>query len=205
MATFDAILDQLWLLIVSFFTFIGHISFTLTSLLHPFGPAITISAIAFLAVPLTKILNRVIITQRYIKLEKEFTHWHTLRQEAINCEDKEKGQRMARNIDQAKLNKAYYDYFFEGLLLGMARKVIPIFFFFAFVNEMYRPEQLEILFGQGYVLVLSLPGKEPLMFGAVFWFFISLIGGYIGWYAITKILRFFSKNRRSTSSSSSRN
>ena len=39
-----------------------------------------------------------------------------LRQEAMACEDREKGKALARNIDQAQLNKAYYDYFFEGFV-----------------------------------------------------------------------------------------
>ncbi len=193
MAIVDALLDRLWLLIVSFFTAAAHLFFTLTSLLHPYGAAVTIAAIAFFGVCITKILNRIIITRRYKELEEEFAHWHSLRQEAMQCEDKEKGRRMARNIDQAQLNKAYYDYFFEGLLLGMARKVIPLFFLFAFVNEMYRPEQLVTLFGQNYVLAMPTVGGEPLLIGTILWFFLSLIGGYLFWHLAAKLLRHFSK------------
>ncbi len=188
MAKFDAMLDWLWLLIVSFFTTASEAFFTFTSLFHPYGAVITISAIAFQGVCITKLLNRVIITRRYKELEKEFTYWHTLRQEAMHCEDVIKGRRMAQNIDQAKLNKAYYDYFFEGFLLGMARKVIPLFFLFAFVNEMYRPQQMVAIFGRNYVLAVG--GEEPLLIGAVLWFFLSLLGGYLFFSVVANFFRF---------------
>ncbi len=192
MAKIDAMLDWLWLLIVSFFIAASEAFFALTSLLHPYGAMITISTIAFLGVCMTKLLNKVIITRRHKELEKEFTHWHTLRQEAMHCEDAIKGRRMAQNIDQAKLNKVYYDYFFEGLLLGMARKVIPLFFLFAFVNEMYRPQQMVAIFGRNYVLAVG--GEEPLLIGAVLWFFLSLLGGYLFCFAAVNFLRFLRKD-----------
>lgn len=189
MTALDTFFDQLWLVIVAFFTLIGDKLFMVTALFHPLGPALTISVVAFAGVCLTKGLNRLIITRRYRELEADFQYWREVREEAVRCDDREIGQRMARNIDQAKLNKAYYDYFFEGLLLGMARKVIPLFFLFAFVNEKYRPDQLELLFGRPYVLACPTTSGEPLLLGSIFWFVVSLLSGYLLWYLVSRISR----------------
>ncbi len=186
MENLDNFLDRVWMLIVSLFTSFSDLFFLFTSLFHPLGGALTISIIAFLAVCLTKFLNRIIITKRFIALEADFKHWHAVREEAGKCEDREKGRRLARNIDQAKLNQAYYDYFFEGLLLGVARKIIPLFFLFAFINETYRSERLEELFGHHYVIALPSTNGEPLLIGAVFWFILSVFFWYLVWYLFFK-------------------
>lgn len=188
MSTLDFILDKIWFFIAQIFSAIGHGLYNLTSFFHPLGPAMTISLIAFATVCLTKLLNKLFITRRYKELEANFNHWRSLREEATSFEDKEVGQRMARNIDQAELNKAYYDYFFEGLLLGMGRRIIPIFFIFAFVNEFYRPEQLEALFGQNYALALPGSSDQPLLLGAIFWYITSLLGWYLLWHFARKLL-----------------
>ena len=184
----DHFLDTLWLKIVALFTILGNTLFSLTTFLHPLGSALTITTLAFLTVCLTKLLNRLITTKRYTELEKNFHKWKELREQVNQFEDQEKGKRMARNIDQAELNKAYYDYFFEGLLLGMARKVIPIILIIGFINEYYNSEQLGKLFGHTYAI--SIPStKEPILAGATFWYFISLLGGYILWPIAGKLLR----------------
>ena len=118
----DAFLDRVWEYLVIGFTFAGNTCFNLLQHLHFLGPAVLIFGLALCTVLLTKFLNRVIITKRFIELEKEYQHWFDLRREAVQCEDREKGRMLARNIDKAELNRAYYDYFFEGLLLGIARK-----------------------------------------------------------------------------------
>lgn len=58
---------------------------------HFLGPAMMIFLLAVLSVLITKSLNRIIITKRYIRLEKEFKHWYNLRQTAMTCEDRDKG------------------------------------------------------------------------------------------------------------------
>lgn len=177
----DQLLDTLWNHIVTLFTVLGGAVFSVTEKLHFLGPAVLIALFAVLTVCLTKLLNRVIITKRYRALEKNFQHWLELRNQATQCEDREKGNRMARNIDQAELNKAYYDYFFEGLLLGIARKVIPIFFIFGFINEYYQQKNLLSYFGRDYVLKFTGSSGEPTLVGAAFWYFIALLSCYILW------------------------
>lgn len=177
----ETFMDTLWEHIAAAFLNCGHSLFSLLQNLHFLGPAVVIGVLALATVGLTKALNRLIITRRYRELEQDFQHWKSLREEAMQWEDGEKGRRMARNIDQAGLNRAYYDYFFEGLLLGIARKVIPIFFMFAFINEFYRPDAMAQMFGREYVLQIPANGTDPLLIGAVFWFFLCLLGGYLAW------------------------
>jgi len=177
----DAFLDRLWEYLAAGFAFAGESLFTLLQNFHFLGPAVLISCLALCTVCVTKFLNRVIITKRFLELEKTYLHWMEVRQEAMQVEDLEKGRRLARNIDNAELNKAYYDYFFEGLLLGIARKVLPIFFVFAFINEYYRQENLLVLFGRDYVVRMTNTSGEPVLIGAVFWYFLSLLAGYLLW------------------------
>ncbi|PID71617.1 MAG: hypothetical protein CSB34_06605 [Desulfobulbus propionicus] len=177
----EAFLDTAWEYIAAGFTFAGETLFGLTQHLHVLGPAVLITILALLTVCVTKLLNRVIITRRFVELEKVYHHWLALRQEAMALEDRDKAGRLARNIDQAELNKAYYDYFFEGLLLGIARKVLPIFFVAGFVNEFYKQENLVSLFGQDYVIRFVNTQGEPVLVGALFWYFISLLSGYLLW------------------------
>ncbi|MGB3212814.1 MAG: hypothetical protein WBB19_19090 [Desulforhopalus sp.] len=184
----DAVLDTLWEYLAAGFQFLGATLFAALQHLHFLGPIVLIIFLALCTVAITKLLNRYIITKRYIKLEKKFHYWVQIRDEAMNCEDREKGKRMARNIDQAELNRAYYDYFFEGLMLGIVRKVIPIFFIFAFINEYYRPESMLELFGKQHVLQIPSSSGEPILVGAVFFYFMSLLSGYLLWFAFSKVL-----------------
>lgn len=177
----ESLLDTLWEYIAAAIQFCGHSLYGFLENFHTLGPAVLIALLALATVGITKLLNRWIVTKRYLELEKDFHYWVDIRQEAMKCEDREKGKRMARNIDKAKLNRAYYDYFFEGLLLGIARKILPIFFMFAFINEFYRPTQMMQIFGREYVLQMPSTSAEPVLVGAVFWYFISLIGGYLLW------------------------
>lgn len=187
----DAVLDTLWEYLAAGFQFLGESLFSVLQHIHFLGPVALIVFLALSTVAITKILNRVIITKRYIKLEKTFNYWVRIRDEAMNCEDREKGKRMARNIDQAELNRAYYDYFFEGLLLGLARRIIPIFFIFAFINEFYRPERMLEIFGRQYVLQIPSSSGDPVLVGTVFAYFISLLTCYLLWFAVGKLFRSF--------------
>jgi hypothetical protein len=153
---------------------------------HFLGPAMMIFFLAVLTVFVTNCLKRIIITKRYIRLEKNFKHWYHLRQTALTCEDREKGKALAKNIDQAELNRAYYDYFFEGLLLGLARKIIPIFLMFAYINEYFQPKRLVERFGQSYIFKFGAAGDEPVVISAIFWYAISLLIVYLVWFFIKK-------------------
>lgn len=185
----DAFLDTLWEYIMAGAQHLGDGMFYLTQHLHFLGPAPVISVLALFTVGLTKFLDKVIITRRYIELEKAFEDMLKLRQETQNFQDGEKGARMARNIDKAELNRVYYDYFFEGLLLGIARRIVPIFFMTAFINEYYRPLRLREIFGRGFVLQIPTTSGTPVPIGGVFWYFISLLAGYILWAVGARLLR----------------
>jgi hypothetical protein len=185
----DAVLDTLWEYLAAGILILGNSFFSLLQNLHFLGPILLISLLALGTVFVTKCLNRWIITKRYVELEKDFHYWAEIRKEAVACEDKEKGKRMARNIDQAELNKAYYDYFFEGLLLGIARKIIPIFFMFAFINEFYQPKRMVEMFGREYVVQMVSTSGEPVLLGGVAWFFVSILTSYLLWYVVARFLR----------------
>lgn len=185
----NTFLDTLWQYIVIIFQYAGDTLFTLLQHFHFLGPAVIISILALTTVAVTKLLNRVVITRRYLELEKEFQYWYDIRQEALKNNDAEKGKHLARNIDQAQLNQAYYNYFFEGFMLGLVRRVLPIFFMFGFINEYYRTAALQQLFNKGYVLAMPTTSGDPLLIGGVFWYFLSLIGGYIVWALVKRYVR----------------
>jgi hypothetical protein len=187
----DAVLDTLWEYLAAGFQFLGESLFSVLQHIHFLGPLVLIIFLALSTVAITKVLNRIIITKRYIKLEKDFNYWVQIRDEATKCDDREKGKRMARNIDQAELNRAYYDYFFEGLLLGLARRIIPIFFIFSFINEYYRPESMLEIFGRQYVLQIPSSSGEPVLVGTVFCYFFSLLTGYLLWFIVGILFRRF--------------
>ena len=185
----DALLDTIWEYLAGGFIYLADILYAGLQNFHFLGPVVLIFLLAIATIGAIKFLTKIITTKRYSELEKTFNYWSALRDEAMGCEDREKGKRMARNIDKAELNKAYYDYFFEGFMLGIARKIIPIFFMFAFINEYYRTEKLTALFGRAFVLKLPFTSGEPILIGAVFWFLISLLLGFLLWFAIAKIIR----------------
>ncbi len=163
----DSLLDTIWEKISAATIAVADGFDALLAPFHFLGPAMMIFLLAVLTVFITKSLNRIIITKRYIRLEKDFKHWYNLRQTALTCEDREKGKALAKNIDQAELNRAYYDYFFEGLLLGLARKIIPIFFIFAYINEYFQPKRLVERFGQSYIFKFGSSSGEPVVIGTV--------------------------------------
>ncbi|PHR25178.1 MAG: hypothetical protein COA36_14325 [Desulfotalea sp.] len=183
----DAVLDTMWEYLAAGFIFLANLFYSFLQNFHFLGPVVLIFLLALGTIGLIKALTRIITTKRYTELEETFNYWKDLRDEAMRSDDHEKGKRMARNIDKAELNKAYYDYFFEGFMLGIARKIIPIFFMFAFINEYYRTENLTALFGQPFVMMVPSNG-EPILIGAVFWYIISLFLGFVAWFAVEKIV-----------------
>lgn len=178
----DEILDILWFKIVEGIHFAAGVMDHVVGPLNHLGPAVAVFILALAAVGMTKGLKRVYTTRRYEALKKEFQHWYALRQEALTCEDPEKGKALARNIDQAKLNKVYYDYFFEGLLKSILTTYLPILLLAAYVNEAYRSELLLEKFGQAQIFIYSGSGGDPVVVGAVLWLVISLLLIHLAWF-----------------------
>ncbi len=171
----DGFMDSLWNEIMITVGNIASLINHLLSPLHVFGPWVVLTLLAVLTAAVTRLLNRVVVTRRYQELEREFRYWFRLREEAMKCEDRERGRGLAKNIDQAKLNRLYYDYFFEGFMLGLVRNVLPIFLVVAYVNEYYRPGELMRLFGRDFVLSFPGRGGEPVPVGSVFYYLATLM------------------------------
>ena len=186
----DDWMDNLWDHIVDLFV---HIAALLDLLLAPLnerlGPAVTILTIIVALVALTKLLGRLYNTKRYLELKKNYEHWYALRSEAMACEDREKGKTLARNIDQAQLNKAYYDYFFEGFLKSIATAILPILFTAAYVNHAYEPEKLMRLIGRKVLFLFPRQSGESIAVSAFFWFVICLVLVHIVWFAVAALVK----------------
>ena len=184
----EALLDTLWHHIVIAVQYAKSFLDMVFVPLNALGPAFAISAIALLTVLITKFLSKRFQTKRYKELQKQFVYWFNIRREALKGEDPDKAKRLAKNIDQAKLNKLYYDYFFEGFLNSLATKYLPIFTLLAYVNEAYRPVNLSQRFGRNYVFKFGKANGAAVTIGAVFWFVLSLLMIYVGWYFARRIL-----------------
>lgn len=192
----DEFLDNLWLAIVAG---IGHAADLTDALLAPLnwmGPAAVILILVLFTVCFTKLFSRVYTTRRYRELQKEFTHWFNLRQEAMKCEDREKGKGLAKNIDQARLNKVYYDYFFEGFLKNILTTYLPVLIMAAYVNETYKPDNLMKNFGRNYIFKFDGSGGDAVIIGGFFWFVLSLLTTYLIWFIVGKIVT--GKKKRDT-------
>ena len=175
-------MDQLWLQITVGIDLARQGLDTMLAPLHIWGPIPVILLLSLLTVGLTKILSRTIKTKRHAQLKKEFEHWHQVRQEAVQCADREKGRQLAKNIDQGQLNRVYYDYFFEGLMLSLVTRYLPILVMAAYVNETYRPANLITMLGRDHLFpVGTAESGEPLLMGALFFFVSTLIATYLVW------------------------
>jgi hypothetical protein len=157
-----------------------HVMNVVVAPLHLLGPAATIFILVFITVCLTKLFKKHYTTKRYTALKAEFEHWSSLRKEAMTMEDREKGKALAKNIDQAKLNKVYYDYFFEGLLNNILTTILPILLMAAYVNDAYRAEQLMTLFGRNHIFTLGGAGDAAPV-GALAWFVFALLLVHLLW------------------------
>lgn len=153
-----------------------------------FGPGIVIILLAVITVFISKFMSRNFRTKRHVKLEEDFHYWLSVREEAMRCEDREKGKRMARNIDQAKLNRSYYDYFFEGLLLSLANTYFPILMVLSYINRFYRPERLLELTGKDYVMQFGNSNGEPVLIGSIFFYLCALLATFMVWSIVKKIM-----------------
>ncbi len=184
----DELLDSLWLKIVEAANYaVAALDFVFSPLDY-LEPTAAVFVIAGLTVALTKFLSAKFKTKRYYELQKEFRYWYELRQEAVNHPDREKGQRLARNIDQAKLNKAYYDFFFEGFLINLVTKYLPFLIMLAYVNEAYSPQRLLERFGRDHLFQFPGPDAAPVAVGSLFWFVVSFVLIVLAWAVVARRL-----------------
>ncbi|OQY01750.1 MAG: hypothetical protein B6I22_14130 [Desulfobacteraceae bacterium 4572_123] len=183
----DAFLDILWRYILIAVQYGKSLLDIACTPLNALGPAFAISVIALITVGITKFLSKNFKTRRYRRLQQQFTHWYKIRQEAKKCEDPEKAKRLTRNIDEARLNRLYYDYFFEGLLISLVTKYLPVFTMLAYVNDAYRSANLVKRFGRDAIFSFGGTNGTVPPVGAVFWFVLSLAFFYIAWHIGNKI------------------
>jgi len=171
----DNFLDTVWFKILAATQAAVRLMDTLVSPFNILGPVVVIFMLVFIIVCMTKLFKRFYTTKRYEALKKEFKHWSDVRKQALNVEDREKGKRLARNIDQAKLNKVYYDYFFEGFLKNILTTILPVLLMASYVNEAYNSEKLLALFDRPYVFKVPGFGGDSIHMSALLWFVLSLI------------------------------
>jgi uncharacterized membrane protein (DUF106 family) len=183
----EDLLDSLWFKTVAVVLHIKHFLDVIFAPFNSLGPAVAIFVIALITVIIAKFLTKTITTKRYKELKKEFFYWHNMRQEALKCEDRDKGNLLAKNVDRARLNRVYYDYFLEGFLLSLVTKYLPILSAVAYVNEAYKPDNMMKLFGRDYVFQVGYPGGEAIIVGGIFWFVISVVLIYLGWAIIRRL------------------
>jgi len=183
----DDFLDRVWEPIEAFLN--GAVVFidTLFAPLEIFGPAVVIFCLAFLVVIITRTIAQFYVTKRYIKLEKQYKYWQGIREEAIKHPDREKGKALAKNIDQAELNKAYYDYFFEGLLKHFIVNVFPILLMVSYLTKVYTPQNLLKRFGEEWIFSFSFGSSSPINVSSLLWFVICLILSFILFAVLKKI------------------
>lgn len=166
---FDMVWERIYALILKGTAALDY----LLGYLHFLGPIVVIFLLAIVTVAVTKFLKKHIRTKRLVNLEEDFQHWLEVREAAMKCEDREKGKMLAKNIDKAHLNRAYYDYFLEGLLLGFITFYLPVVCMATYINEAYRAERLMEIFGRDYIFFYN--GTEPTAIGALFWFICSVL------------------------------
>jgi hypothetical protein len=195
-AKMENLLDVIWLKILILVQYFVKCLDFLLAPLNPLGPAMTILAIVLVTVATTKFLSKNYKTKRYLKLEKEFRHWFNLRNEALTCQDRHKGKELAKNIDQARLNKVYYDYFFEGLLSSLLTKYLPILIMLAYVNEAFKPDNLLKKFGREYIFKFANYNGEEIIVGSVFWFVLSMLLVYLIWFLLGKLYALHVKKKQ---------
>ena len=184
----DTYLDIVWLKIMDIAQVVVRGMDSVVAPFNTLGPAVVILIMVFLTVCFTKLFKRFYTTKRYETLKREFNHWSEIRKQAMRLEDREKGKGLAKNIDQAQLNKVYYDYFFEGFLKSILTTILPILLMAAYVNEAYNPEKLVKLFGRSHVFSIPGPGGEPILVGALFWFVLSLILVHVLWAVVKRLM-----------------
>ena len=185
----DKFLDIVWFKIVALVHVAVRVMDTLISPLHVLGPTVVILLLVFVTVCFTKLFKRLYTTKRYETLKKEFNHWADIRKEALKIEDPEKGKRLARNIDKAKLNKVYYDYFFEGFLKNILTTILPMLLMAAYINEAFNPEKLLSRCGRPYVFEIPGFGGDATPVSALLWFVVSLVLVHLSWAVVNRLYK----------------
>lgn len=179
-------MDSLWMHIVHT---IAALTAGLDYLVQPINavhPALTIAILAGATIGLTTGLKKRFKTKRYQHLEKEFNYWFAVRQQALeSSNDPVKAKLMAKNIDQSTLNKVYYDYFFEGLLNNLVTTYLPILCVAAYINEAFRPENLDQMINQSSLFIIS--SQNGTAVSPLAWFVLCLLGLWIGKILLQKI------------------
>jgi len=191
----DEFLDTLWFKILAGINAVIDLVDRALAPLNFLGPAVIIFLIVLVLVALTKALSRSYTTKRYRKLKENYEHWFELRREAMAGEDREKGKALAKNIDHAELNKAYYDYFFEGFLKNMLTTIFPVLLTAAYVATAYKPEKLLKTFGQPHIFRFTDIGGKPVVVSAFFWFVISLLVVHVLWFVGSRVYKRYFKYR----------
>lgn len=175
----DSFLDTLLVLIETLLLKLVAILDIILSPLEILGPEFVIFTIAFVVVLVSFFLNRIYTTKRHIELKEKFEYWYDLKQEALKQDNREKGKGVAKNIDQAKLNRLYYDYFFEGFLKGLVTTWLPVFLMLGYVTTIYSPQALLVRFGHEYLFADGVITLSSVKINSVFWYFISVIFSFI--------------------------
>jgi len=185
----DNFLDRVWESIEFFLNYTVVFLDTLFSPLEILGPGFVIFLLAFLVVIITRFIARFYVTKRYGKLEKEFQHWQGVREEAMKHPDREKGKGLAKNIDQAELNRAYYDYFFEGLLKHFIVNVLPILLMVSYVTTVYSPANLLKRFGKEWIFSLSFGSFFHVDVSSLLWFVICILLSFLLFAVLKKVFK----------------
>jgi len=185
----DAFLDRVW---EGIYGFLQNTIVFLDAFFSPleiFGPGAVIFILSFSVFCVTRLISKFYVTKRYIRLGKEFKYWQSVREEAMKQPDREKGKALAKNIDQAKLNRAYYDYFFEGLLKHFMGNVLPILLMVSYVTKVYTPAALLDRFGKEWVFSFSIGSSSQLNVSSLLWFVICLVLSFILFAVLKKVFK----------------
>lgn len=191
-------MDTLWMIIFSAIQHIQAAIYAVTSPLHVFGPAVTVAAIAVVTAVAARGLTVKFKTRRYQMLKQEFEYWFAVKQEAARVKDAdpETAKQLGKTIDSGQLNKAYYDFFFEGLLNNLLTLYMPVFSMLVYVNYTYRPALLEQFFGRAYLFELTWVNGRQYEIGAVFWFVLCVFVTYLAAVTLCSVLNRNRQTRR---------
>jgi uncharacterized membrane protein (DUF106 family) len=183
----DEFLDQAWIWISKGLDAAATGLDVLIAPIETLGPAWTILVLALATVGITRILKPVFTSRRHAELESEFRHWKAIREEAMKAQDLEKGKALAKNIDQAQLNKAYYDYFFEGFMTHLFTTVLPILLTLAYLSRTYTKEGLMAKFGSPWIF--SIGQDDPFRMGTLFWYILCILVSMTGYSLAARVLK----------------
>lgn len=171
----DDALDKLWFRIEDGIFKTAELLDAAILPLHFLGPEIIIFLMVLLCILFSRFLKKHFNTQRYTRLKENFDHWYALRQEAMSHEETQKGRAIAKNIDQAELNRAYYDFFFESLLKTLITTWLPLLCTLAYINHTFTPQRLELYFGRPALFMVNGHSLLPWNLTSIFWFFVSVL------------------------------